>query len=254
MTVNNIARNQMGEAMMRVASGQRINSAADDAAGLAIVENMTAQVRGLDQGIRNTADMQALVNTAEGGLSTVSDSLNRIRELSVQALHGINTPAQREMIQAEINQLTEGIEAAAGGVQFNTLNLLDGSVQDANTASGADGTGMTVSINDMSEIAQAVTNMASFDLGTVDETSNQVAGERANLGAMHNRMDYTMTANSISSLNLVDARSRIADADMAEEMMHVEQERTLNEIQILMQQQAMNQEEDEASRIMTTGA
>jgi len=84
MTINNIARNQMSPAMMRLASGNRINSAADDAAGLAITMNMTSQIRGLDQGTRNTADMQAMINTAEGGLATIADSAQRIRELSVQ--------------------------------------------------------------------------------------------------------------------------------------------------------------------------
>lgn len=256
MNVQTIAQNQMGPAMMRLASGQRINSAADDAAGLAIVENMTAQVRGLDQGIRNTADMQALINTAEGGLDGVSDSLNRIRELSVQALNGTNTDAQRAMIQEEINQLADGIQAAVDGVQFNTMNLLDGSVQDANTASSPDGTGATVSISDMSAVAQAMTSVAAdgtFDLEAIDASAGQVTAERANLGALSNRMDYTANANSVSSLNLVDARSRIADADMAEEMMNLEQDRVINEMQVLLQAQAQDQAEEESRRIMTTG-
>jgi len=256
MTIQNIAQNQMSGAMMRVSSGNRINSAADDPAGLAIIENMTSQIRGLDQGTRNTADMQSLINTAEGGLSTVSDQVNRIRELSVQALNGINTPAQRAMIQTEIDQLAQGIQDAVGGVQFNTMNLLDGSVQNANTASSPDGTGASVSINDMSSIAQAMADIAAqgdFDLNAIDRAAGQVTEERANLGALHNRMDYTMSANSISSMNLADARSRIADADIALEMMRVSQDRTLTELQILMQQQAQNDVEDRTNRVLQTG-
>jgi flagellin len=257
MTVNSIARNQMSESMMRVASGNRINSAADDAAGLAIVENMTSQIRGLDQGTRNTNDMQAMIQTAEGGLDGVSDSLQRIRELSVQALNGTNSPAQREMIQNEIAQLADGIQATVDGVEFNSMNLLDGSVQNANTASGPDGTGAQDSINDMSTIAQAMTSIAedgSFDLEAIDSAVAQVSDERANLGALNNRMDYTANANSVSSLNLADARSRIADADMAAEMLQVEQERVINEMQILLQQQEQDNVEENAQRVLVTGA
>jgi len=274
VTIQNIAQNQMSPAMMRVASGQRINSAADDPAGLAIVENMTAQIRGLDQGERNTRDMQALVQTAEGGLDTISDSLNRIRELSVQASNGTLNASQREMIQAEISQLADGIQSTVrGGVQYNTMNLLDGSVTNANTASGADGRGPIININDMRDMAQAITEFnvtgsgtppppppppdefgfvppspqffapGEFNINDIDAAINDVAAERANLGAYMNRLDHTATANSISSLNLADSRSRIADADMAREMMTVNQERVINELQVLLQRQSQEQVE-----------
>jgi flagellin len=208
MTIQRIAQNQMSPAMMRVASGQRINSAADDAAGLAIVENMTSQIRGLDQGTRNTLDMQGLVATAEGGLDTISDSLNRIRELSVQSLNGTLSDSNREMIQAEISQLAGGIQSQiSGGVQFNGMNLLDGSAQGGlHTASGADGSGSTLVINDMSSIAQAVTDFnvtgysfdvnqagdavsrAAFDFSEIDDAIAAVSGERANLGAANQHL------------------------------------------------------------------
>ncbi|MCL2200095.1 MAG: flagellin [Defluviitaleaceae bacterium] len=255
MTVNNIARNNMSEAMMRVNSGQRINNAADDAAGAAIVEDMTAQLRGLDQGERNTRDMQAMMNVAEGGLDGVSDSLNRIRELSVQALNGTNTDAQREMIQGEIAQLAEGIQAAVRGTEFNGQNVLDG-VENANTAAGPQGTGPVVNINDMSSIAQAMTAIAedgSFDLNAIDNAINQVSAERANIGAMYNRMEYTAQANSVSGLNLADARSRIADADIAQEMMAVEQERVIDEMQVLLQQQEQEDEQTRVNSVLQSG-
>jgi flagellin len=257
MTVNNIARNQMSEAMMRVASGKRVNSAADDAAGLAIMENMTSQIRGLDQGERNTRDVQAMINTAEGGLDGISDSLVRIRELSVQALNGTNTESQRDLIRGEINQLADSIQDAVRGVEYNRQTLLDGSVDAANTASSPDGTGATVRINDMSGIARAITSLTdngSFDLAAIDSAIAQVAEERANLGALSNRMDFTASANSISSLNLADARSRIADADIAAERNAVEQDRVVNEIQVLLQRQDQQQAENNLQRVLNTGA
>jgi flagellin len=258
MTIQNIAQNQMSPAMMRVASGQRINSAADDAAGLAISESMTAQIRGLDQGIRNTRDMQAMVQTAEGGLDTISDSLNRIRELSVQASNGTLNASQRDMIQAEISQLAQGIQSTVnGGVQFNSMNLLDGSVQNANTASSPDGTGAVVNINDMRDLAQAITEFnvtGDFNINDIDAAISEVAAERANLGAVMNRFDYTANANSVSSLNLSDARSRIADADMAREMMAVNQERVINELQVLLQRESQDQVQRQGQAVVAGAA
>jgi len=255
MTINNIARNQMSDSMMRVASGKRINSAADDPAGMAILETMTSQLRGLDQGTRNTQDMQALVNTAEGGLDTVTDSLQRIRELSIQAMNDTNTPATREMIQQEIGQLADGIQAqVGGGVQFNGINLLDGSVTDFNTASGPDGSGATVTINDMSSLAQAVSNYnvtGSFDLSDIDNALNQVNSERASLGAMSNRFDYTINSNNITSINTAGARSRVGDADIAREMQSLKQERVIEEMQMLMQRRRQEDERANGQRLMT---
>jgi flagellin len=237
--------------MMRVASGNRINSAADDAAGLAIVEGMTAQIRGLDQGTRNTQDMQALIHTADGGLDGISDNLQRIRELSVQAANGTNTPANRELIQAEISQLVTEIESSVSRVEFNSIRVLEG-VDGAHTASGADGQGATVNISDMRDLATAIANYnvtGSFDMQEIDDLISDVNMERANLGAMHNRFDHTVSANTLSSLNLADSRSRIRDADMAREMAAVHQERILNDLQIMMQQQQQEREEEQ-SRII----
>ena len=257
MTINNIARNQMSPAMQRIASGNRVNSAADDAAGSAIIETLTAQLNGLDQGTRNTLDMQALATTAEGGLDGISDSLNRIRELSVQALNDTNTPAGREIIQNEINQLADHIQSTVNNTQFNNRNLLDGSAANLNTASGPDGTGATVTINDMSSLAQAVANFnvtGSFDLNDIDGALTEVAGQRAQIGAQMNRFDHTVSANSISSLNMADARSRVRDADIAAEIAALSQERVINEVEVLMQQQQQRRVEEEGQAVVGTAA
>ena len=254
MTVNQIARNQMSQAMMRVASGQRINSAADDAAGLAIMETMTAQVRGFDQGTRNVRDMQALVNTAEGGLDTIGESLNRIRELTVQAANDTNSPANRRAIQTEVNQLVDHINTTVQNAQFNNINLLDGTASNGlHTAASPDGSGPSVVIRDMRDMAQAITSF-NFEtssgsqiaglLDQIDPIRDSVNMERANLGAMSNRFDHIVEANTTASINLQDARSRIGDADMAREMMRVNQEQALTQVQILMQLNAMEREED----------
>lgn len=248
MTINSIASNQMGPAMARIASGQRINSAADDAAGLAIVQGMEAQIRGLNQGIDNTRDMQNLVATAEGALGNIGDGLHRIRELSIQASNGTLTQADRERIQNEITQIVDHISASTRNTEFNTIPLLDGSITNAHTASNPDGTGMQVTIADMADAAQAITNYnvaAGFDLNDLDAVMADVAGERANLGAAYNRMDFTIEGNAITAENLVAAQSQINDADIAEEMTNLTQEQVLNQIQILMQQQQQEQLEQQ---------
>ena len=113
----------------RLASGFRINSAADDAAGLAISESMRAQIRGLDQASRNAQDGQALINTAEGGMQEIQNMLQRIRELTVQAANDTNTAVNRGHIQLEVNQLLEEIDSMAGRVEFNGMQLLTGNFE-----------------------------------------------------------------------------------------------------------------------------
>ncbi|MCL2605074.1 MAG: flagellin [Defluviitaleaceae bacterium] len=238
MTVKGLANNQMSNAMMRVASGKRINSAADDAAGLAISNKLETQIRGYEQGIANTRDMQNLTKVAEGGLASIGGALGRIRDLSLQASNGIYTDADRQIIQNEISQLADHIQATVRNTEFNTMPLLDGSAQSLHTASNPDGSGATVNINDMSGLAKAIANFnvtGEFNIGDIDAAMAEVNGQRANLGAMSNRFDFTADAHSITALNLADARSRIADADMVKEIMNVRKEETLTQIQILMQ-------------------
>ena len=137
----------------RLASGFRINSAADDAAGLAISETMRAQIRGLDQASRNAQDGQALINTAEGGMQEIQNMLQRIRELTVQAANDTNTPENREQISLEVRNLLDEIDAMADRVEFNGMQLLTG-----NFAHSAAGVAMGVSISKLQQqiIAAAV--------------------------------------------------------------------------------------------------
>ena len=154
MTINNIASNQLNTSMIRISTGQRINSAADDAAGLAISERMTAQITGLDRATQNVQDMQNLVRTAEGGLTNISDSLQRIRELTVQSMNGILTDADRQNIQFEIDALIQEIDDVTQRTEFNTMRLLDGSFsaedgRGLHTSADAMGRGPTVHIGNM---------------------------------------------------------------------------------------------------------
>lgn len=243
MTINNMATSQLQNTMIRLSTGQRINSARDDAAGLAISERMTAQIRGLDQGTHNVMDMQSLVNTAEGGLNTMGENLLRIRELTLQATNGIMTSFDRQLIQDEINELIQEIDSVAQRTEFNTMRLLDGSFSEEDgrglhVSGDAQGRGPTVHIGNFSAgmlLNPPGSDPVSFNvvpdgfdfqaiLGRVDDALARVTRERSYLGAMYNRFDHTIAGNQITSLNLAAARSRVRDADMALEVMRLHHE------------------------------
>ncbi|MBS1156175.1 MAG: flagellin domain protein [Proteobacteria bacterium] len=142
----NKSQNTLNTSLQRLSSGLRINSAKDDAAGLAISERMTSQIRGLDQAQRNANDGISLAQTAEGALGTIGDNLQRMRELSVQAANATNSSSDRASLQAEMTQLSDEITRVAGQTQFNGLNLLDGSFANQSFQVGANAN-QTISIN-----------------------------------------------------------------------------------------------------------
>ena len=272
MTINSIARDQMNPSLIKMASMQKINSAADDASGLAIMEKMEAQLKGLDQGTDNTLDMSNLLKTAEGGLSNISDSLQRVRELGVQAMNGIYTDSDRALIQSEVSQLISGIESTAQNTQYNNMKLLDGSFQNKHTASSANGDGATINIgnmtaseglglqgfdvtkpwtavtptNDGRNVTNAGATKPGFSLEAIDSAISKVSEARGELGAVMNRFEHTVNANNVTMLNLADAKSRIADLDVASAVQEANRARILNQAQIYNQR---NQQEQKSNTL-----
>lgn len=220
----------------RLSSGLKINSAADDAAGLAISEKMRSQIRGLDMASKNAQDGISLIQTAEGGLQEIDNMIQRIRELTVQAANGTNTTtgsADTANIATEIGELTKEICSMAGRVEFNKKTLLDSSTTSVNLQIGANANqNLTVNLpNAVSSIYSSITNVsasassggttASTALTTLDTALTTVTTERAKLGAYQNRLEYTIKSLDISSENLAAAESRIRDTDMGKEMMNL---------------------------------
>jgi len=281
MTINNMASNSLNTSMIRIATGQRINSARDDAAGLGIAEQMSAQITGFDRGTQNVMDMQNLVNTAEGGLNNISESLHRVRELTVQAQNGVLTDSDRQNIQFEIDQLLQEIDATTQRTEFNTQRLLDGSFN-GHTAAGPDGRGPTVNIGNMSasmllgpepvdviaDASRPPTQPIEIQppedaepntpptlvfptqapnesplLQRLDDALTTVARERSYLGAMSNRFDTTIASNQIANLNLASARSGIRDADIALEVMNMNQQSIIEQAQLMSQQRQQEQQQ-----------
>jgi flagellin len=223
----NLAKSQGGlaKSMQRLASGLRINSAKDDAAGLAISDRMTAQIRGLNQAARNANDGISVAQTAEGALSETTNILQRMRELAVQSANGSNTTADRSSLNAEFTELTSEINRIAGNTTFNGQNLLTGSF-DAAFHVGADA-GQTISITVGSADAIALGVVAATSVATdvganaaitaIDGAIDKVDTIRGGLGAKQNRFESTISNLSNIAENLSAARSRILDADIAAE-------------------------------------
>ena len=218
---------QMSTALQRLSTGLRINSAKDDAAGLAISERITAQVRGYTQAIRNAGDGISLAQTAEGGMDGITNSLQRMRELAVQAANYRNTTADRTAINAEFAQLKTEVDRVATQTKFNTKPLLDGSFTAANFQVGAN-SGEVISVDAITNLGATALGLtaavdvtstanASSAISTIDGALLTVTTARSNLGASINRFEQTISNLRVTVENLQASRSRIQDADFAAE-------------------------------------
>jgi flagellin len=216
----NYASDETKKSMERLASGLRINRAADDAAGMSIAAQMTAELNGLFQASRNARDAVSLVQTAEGGLSEVGGALDRMRTLAVQSASDVLGTSERAAIQKEVNQLQSEISRTAGAVEFNGKKLLDGSFQGARFQVGPNA-GQEVNISIQGLQAPNV-DLTSFDgasqaITSLDGAIRSVNDQRATLGATQNRLESTIRNLDSTAENTLASRSRIEDADVARE-------------------------------------
>ena len=217
MSISSISSQNMYRDYQALASGRRINRASDDAAGLAIANKLKSQSNGYDAGTRNVGTSQDLLNVADGALGSITENLQRIRELSVQALNGLYTDADRGAIQAEIDQLKQSIADTASQTQFNTKNLLDGTMGNFNVATGPDGRGMELQLPNATLKALGIedydVSSGEFDITVIDDALEKVNSARSSIGASSNRLDSVMAYNANASYNLTASRSRIEDLD-----------------------------------------
>ncbi|TQR17377.1 flagellin Hag [Psychrobacillus vulpis] len=239
------------KSLEKLSSGLRINRAGDDAAGLAISEKMRGQIRGLDMAAKNSQDGISLIQTAEGALNETHSILQRMRELAVQSANDTNTAEDRTAIQAEVVELTKEIDRIAYTTEFNTQTLLSGGLTGLTLQVGANsGQAITFSINAMD--STALIGAAGIDLAqdhatstaaitTIDGAISLVSAQRANLGAIQNRLEHTINNLGTSSENLTGAESRIRDVDMAKEMMEFTKNNILTQAAQAMLAQANQQ-------------
>ncbi|KKI20619.1 flagellin N-terminal helical domain-containing protein [Sphingomonas sp. Ag1] len=246
---SNKAQSALSTAMERLSTGKRINSAKDDAAGLAIASSMTSQIRGMNQGIRNANDGISMAQTAEGALDEVSNMLQRIRELAVQSASGTYDDDDRKNITAEVDQLTAQIGQVIKNSEFNKVKLFDGTVEKVTiqTGSTAEDT-VDLAMADLTTLAADGGAAGSYDisdatkasnlLATLDTELESVATARATLGASQNRLESVVSNMTSNMTNLSDARSRIEDADFSEESTALAKAQILSQASTAMLAQA----------------
>jgi flagellin len=259
ISLNN-SSDAVSTAMQRLSSGLRINSAADDAAGYAISQGLTSQVNGLQQASQNVSDATSMVQTADSALNNVQSMLQRVSELAVQYQNGDLSSSDKTDIQSEVNQLTDEISRQQKSVQFNGINLLDGSA-------GTKGTGVTfqvgpgagdtltvsfANIEGTSGLSSSTgftwsnvnSSTAVFNLGQANAVSlissaiNNISSLAATLGAVQNRLQYTSNAISSTQENMSASLSSIQDVNMASEMTTLTQQQVLQQAGTAMLAQA----------------
>ncbi|KHD89739.1 MAG: flagellin [Bdellovibrio sp. ArHS] len=222
------SQRSIGKSMEQLSSGSRINKAADDAAGLAISENLKSQIRSLSQAGRNANDGISMVQTAEGGLSEISNILTRMRELGVQASSDTVGDVERGFLDKEVQQLKAEAQRITQTTKFGTTKLLDGSgdkfdfqvginnSEDADRISfNAGETDSTISALGIDGFDFSSKAGAQDALELVDKAQSQVNGYRANLGALQNRLQSTVDNLGVQHENISAANSRIRDTDVA---------------------------------------
>jgi flagellin len=243
------ADKMLGTAMERLSTGKRINSAKDDAAGLAISATMTSQIRGMNQAIRNANDGIALAQTADGALNEVTNMLQRIRELSIQSKSGTYSDGDRNNLQAEVTQLQAQIDDILTNTKFNGVTLFSttsGSdvtitIQAGDAAASTidltiaalDGTTLTVSSLDVTDPTAAATT-----IDNVDNALTSINTTRASLGAGQSRLESAVNNLTSNATNLSDARSRIEDADYSSETTALAKAQILSQASTAMISQA----------------
>ena len=214
--------------MAQLSSGYRINRSADDAAGLAISENMKAQLRSIAQAKRNANDGISLVQTAEGAMAEVNNLGVRLRELAVQASSDTVGEKERGFINVEVQQLKSEIQRISESANWNSVPLLDGStpvfdIQIGSNATENDRISYDASQNiatleglGLSDLDYSTKEGALAGIGAIDQATNAVSGMRANIGALQNRLQSTLETLSVSEENIAAANSRIRDTDIAQ--------------------------------------
>lgn len=251
------ANSMLASAMERLSTGKRINSAKDDAAGLAISSTMTSQIRGMNQAIRNANDGISLAQTAEGALGEVTNMLQRVRELAVQSASGTYSQADRDNMDIEVQQLDTQITDILK-TKFNGVDLFGAGAAAVDIQTGANATevvslslsAITVTIGDVKSVANANTLLGDDTAaGSVAAALKTITQTRATLGAAQNRLTSVVNNLTANVTNLSDARSRIEDADFSAETTALAKAQILTQASTAMLAQA-NQSQQSVLKLL----
>jgi flagellin len=249
-TQRNLGGNQssLSTSMQRLSSGLRVNTSKDDAAGMAIASRMETQVRGMNIAARNASDAISLVQTAEGAIGKVSDMLQRMRELAVQAANATNNTGDRANLDAEFQQLSQEVTRTIDNTRFNGSAILAGGAGTSSYQVGANSTDqvavVTTQLNNASQITNvtgggiSTTGAASTAMANIDDALTLVNTQRAMYGAVQNRFEAMIQVLQVNSENTSAARGRIMDADFATETANLSRSQILQQAASAMVAQA----------------
>ena len=235
------SQGSLAMSMERLSSGLRVNSAKDDAAGLAIADRMNAQIKGINVAVRNANDGISLAQTAEGALSTVTDVLQRMRELAVQAQNGSNGTSDRANLDTEYQQLSSEITRIAAQTKFNGTAIVGASAGAQTFQVGANnGDTLTITTTTVTTVAGGLTTaaLASTAVAALDTALDTITSSRATYGAMINRFQFAITNLQVTGENQSAARGRIMDADFASETANLARSQILQQAGTAMVAQA----------------
>lgn len=245
-SVNNVYLNnvQRHKVYNQLASGKRINKAADDAAGLSIAQKLLKQQNGLTVGAENTKDGMGAFNVADGAMGGITDYLQRINELAVRSLNGLYSDSDKASFQMEIDGMKEGIQSLAKNTSLNEQKLLDGSMADLHLATNPSGGGLDIRMENttLQSLGLAGFNVTGdFDLNVIDKAMEKVSSARSSMGAATNRLEHTYNSNMQTAENTLSSRSRIEDLDMPKAISEKKKQDLLTEYRLMMQRHQMNQ-------------
>ena len=239
----------------QIASGSALTSAADGAAELAIAEKEETQSTGLSVGADNMASGIDLSNIEDAALSSISDYLQRIRELAVQASNDLYSDTEKSAIQDEIEQLKQGISDVASQTTYNTKNLLDGSNSNIQIATDSHGNSTSVSGYDATLEALGIADFdvtGDFDISTIDNALEAVTSTRSAIGAKTNALEYGINYNTNAALETTSAQSRLEDLDIAKAVSEKKKKETLEQYQLMMQRRRQDDEQTQSNRLFAS--
>ena len=252
-------QDKMNTSMNRLSSGKRINSAADDAAGLAIATRMRTRESGLSKASENTQAGMNLIRTADSAMGSISNILTRMRDLAVQSSTGTNSAENRGALNKEFEALQDQITYITENTDFNDIKLLNGGTINIETIDGSDATSqitITLAKTDLTELKldKATVNIGAEDkaleaVAAIDDALKVLNNSRAELGATLNRLDYNATNLNNQATNMAASASQVEDADMAKEMSEMTKYKILNEAGVSMLSQA-NQSPQMVSKLL----
>jgi flagellin len=228
-----------------LASGKRINTAKDDAAGMAIAKRMQSQETGLRVGAQNAEMAMGAANVAEGALGGMQDYLQRIHELAIRSMNGINSDADKQIYQREIDQLKQGIESLARDTSFNEQKLLDGSMADMAIATSPNGGGMRIQMENSTLEALGIADLdvtsKDFNLDSIKKAMDMISERRSSLGASTNALEHVKNYNTSAALNQLSSRSRLEDLDFPKAISKKKEEEVLGQYRMHMIRKQMEQ-------------